>query len=67
MLVLSRGVGESIWIGGDILVTVVRVTPTEVRIGIEAPEGTVVYRNELGRSADGRPVADPKDPPPAST
>lgn len=47
MLVLSRKVGERIWIGEDISVTVVRITGGGVRIGIEAPSETPVVREEL--------------------
>ncbi len=47
MLVLSRRVGERIYIGDDVSVTVVRISPTEVRIGIEAPLSTPIVRKEL--------------------
>lgn len=47
MLVLSRKVGERIWIGEDISVTVVRITGGGVRIGIEAPAEMAVVREEL--------------------
>ena len=47
MLVLSRKVGERIWIGDDISVTVVRITGGGVRIGIEAPAEMPVVREEL--------------------
>lgn len=47
MLVLSRKVGEKILIGGDISVTVVRVSGGGVRIGIEAPSELAVVREEL--------------------
>ena len=47
MLVLSRKVGERIWIGEDISVTVVRITGGGVRIGIEAPTEMAVVREEL--------------------
>lgn len=47
MLVLSRKVGERIWIGEDISVTVVRVTGGGVRLGIEAPHELPVVREEL--------------------
>ena len=47
MLVLSRKVGEKILIGGDISVTVVRVSGGGVRIGIEAPSEMAVVREEL--------------------
>ncbi len=47
MLVLSRKVGERIWIGDNISVTVVRVTGGGVRIGVEAPPELPVVREEL--------------------
>lgn len=47
MLVLSRKVGERIWIGEDISVTVVRITGGGVRLGIEAPHELPVVREEL--------------------
>lgn len=47
MLVLSRKVNESIEIGDDIRITVVRVSPHQVRIGIEAPDSVKVLRGEL--------------------
>ena len=47
MLVLSRKVGERIWIGDEIAITVVRLTSGGVRIGIEAPSELAVVREEL--------------------
>lgn len=47
MLVLSRKVGERIWIGDNISITVVRITGGGVRIGIEAPSELPVVREEL--------------------
>lgn len=47
MLVLSRKVGERIWIGNEIAITVVRLTSGGVRIGIEAPSELAVVREEL--------------------
>lgn len=47
MLVLSRKVGERIWIGENISVTVVRITGGGVRLGIEAPDELSVVREEL--------------------
>ena len=47
MLVLSRKVGERIWIGDKISVTVVRITGGGVRIGIQAPPELAVVREEL--------------------
>lgn len=47
MLVLSRKVGERILVGDQVRITVVRVTNGGVRLGIEAPDGTTVVREEL--------------------
>ena len=47
MLVLSRKVGERLWIGDNISVTVVRVAGGGVRLGIEAPDDLPVVREEL--------------------
>jgi carbon storage regulator len=66
MLVLSRKVGEAILIGDHIEVTVVRVTHNSVRLGIEAPRGYRIVRDELqepledeaaGRESGENPVA----------
>lgn len=47
MLVLSRYVGERIYIGDHVTVTVVRIGPSTVRLGIEAPKGLDIVREEL--------------------
>lgn len=47
MLVLSRKVGEKIYIGENIAVTVVEVDRGKVRIGIEAPRDVPIRREEL--------------------
>ena len=47
MLVLSRKPGERIMIGDDVTVTVVRIGPNNVRIGIEAPRTMNIVREEL--------------------
>ena len=49
MLVLSRKVGEKIVIGENVQVTVVAITGTKVRLGIEAPKGVPVDREEVHR------------------
>ncbi len=55
MLVFSRREGERIRVGDDIEITVVRVTPHSVRIGIVAPRTSVIMRKELvDRIADKR-------------
>lgn len=47
MLVLSRKTGEKILIGDEIAVTIVRVGPNNVRLGIEAPRSMNIVREEL--------------------
>lgn len=47
MLVVSRKVGERILIGDKITVTVVKISSSGVRIGIEAPKEMAVVREEL--------------------
>jgi carbon storage regulator len=47
MLVLTRKSGEGIWIGDDIHLEILDVREGQVRIGIRAPEGKGIYRDEL--------------------
>ena len=47
MLVLSRKVGETIVIGGQVLVTVRNVRSKSVSLGIMAPEDVPVDRSEI--------------------
>ncbi|WP_459556495.1 carbon storage regulator [Lacunimicrobium album] len=47
MLVLSRKSGEKIQIGENISLTIVRIGPNSVRIGIEAPREMSILREEL--------------------
>ncbi|MEX0701917.1 MAG: carbon storage regulator [Planctomycetales bacterium] len=47
MLVLSRKPGERVMIGDDVVVTVVRIGPNNVRLGIEAPRDLNIVREEL--------------------
>lgn len=47
MLVLSRQRDESIMIGDNIKITVVNIRGDKVRIGIEAPTGVSIHRQEV--------------------
>ena len=47
MLVLSRYRDESIYIGDDIIVTVVDIRGDRVRIGVQAPSDVTVHRQEV--------------------
>lgn len=50
MLVLSRKLGEKILIDGGIVLTVVDIDRGKIRLGIEAPKGTKIFREELVRT-----------------
>ena len=54
MLVLSRKLGEKIVIGGDIVVTIVKIDNNQVRLGIEAPKEVSIYREEISPSGNNR-------------
>lgn len=60
MLVLSRKIGEKIQIGEHVCVTVVRIGPGGVRLGIEAPAGYSIARSELNEAiqSPNEPVAE---------
>lgn len=47
MLILNRKVDQSIWIGKDIKITLTEIRGSQVRIGIEAPKGVKILREEL--------------------
>ena len=47
MLVLSRKLGEKIYIGENICITVVDIDRGKIRLGIEAPRDVAIYRQEL--------------------
>ncbi len=47
MLVLTRKSGQSIRIGDDIVVKIIDIDGSQVKIGIEAPKGIPIFREEL--------------------
>jgi carbon storage regulator len=47
MLVLSRKLGEKIFIGDNVCITVVDIDRGKIRLGIEAPRDVPIYRQEL--------------------
>lgn len=47
MLILTRKIGENIAIGGSIKVHVLDIKGKQVRLGIEAPTETAIYREEV--------------------
>ena len=50
MLVLTRKPGEKILLGDDIVITVLDSRGDSVRIGIEAPRGVKIQRDEVVRA-----------------
>ena len=47
MLILTRRRGETVMIGNDVMVTVLGVKGDRVRLGINAPKGVPVHREEI--------------------
>lgn len=47
MLRLSRRIGESIIIAGNIKVTIMDVRGSQIRLGIEAPREVTIDREEI--------------------
>ena len=47
MLVLTRKLGEGITIGDGIRITILGVRSGHVRLGIDAPPNTGIYRDEI--------------------
>ena len=60
MLILTRRVGETILIGDDITITIMGIKGNQVRIGINAPKGVDIARDDMikGRSL---PVEEPAE------
>ena len=66
MLVLTRKHNETLHIGNDIVLTIVRVRGDSVRIGIQAPKEIHVMRSELlGRQP--KQTAAPEQAPNSTT
>jgi carbon storage regulator len=47
MLVLSRKLGEKIYISDNICITIVDIDRGKIRLGIEAPREVPIFRQEL--------------------
>jgi carbon storage regulator CsrA len=70
MLVLTRYRGNKI-IVGDVTITIIDVIGGKVRVGVEAPPGVPIYRDDLSEGAKRhlgerarRAAADDRPPPP---
>lgn len=51
MLVITRKSGERLRLGDDIVVTVLEISGSSVRLGIEAPAEVSIYRHEIWEAA----------------
>jgi carbon storage regulator len=47
MLVLERKERQTLVINGNIYVTILKIKDTKIKIGIDAPEGIIILREEL--------------------
>lgn len=47
VLILTRRIGETVMIGDEVVVTVLRVKGNQVRLGVEAPKHISVQREEI--------------------
>lgn len=56
MLILSRRATERIYLGDDIVLTIVAVGTDKVRIGVKAPSGVRILRNELENESESTDV-----------
>ena len=57
MLILTRRIGETVMIGKDVSITVLRVKGNQVRLGVNAPKEVSVQREEIfQRMGDGEHV-----------
>jgi carbon storage regulator len=59
MLVLTRKAMQQIVIGPDIRITIVKLERNQVRLGIEAPRGMTILREELMAKDDESTGSDP--------
>ena len=55
MLILTRRIGETLFIGDDITIKVVSINGNQVRIGIDAPLDVQVMRSELLKESEPEP------------
>ena len=56
MLILTRRIGETLFIGDDTTIKVVSINGNQVRIGIDAPLDVQVMRSELLKDSEPAPT-----------
>ena len=47
MLILSRRPGESVHVGDEIKITILSIKGQQIKLGLDVPEHTPVYREEI--------------------
>ena len=47
MLILTRKLGERIYIGDDIIITLLEIKGSQVKLGIDAPKHVNIHRHEV--------------------
>lgn len=67
MLVLTRKESESVWLGHQIRIIVVRLEGNRVRLGFDAPPGVRIMRHELLDSNEQDTILDTDEPLPLGT
>ncbi|MGB5325917.1 MAG: carbon storage regulator CsrA [Pseudomonadales bacterium] len=58
MLILTRKTGEKILISEDVRITVLNISGTQVKLGIDAPKDVRIMREELIESGESDSAAD---------
>jgi carbon storage regulator len=61
MLILTRRVGETLMIGDNVTVTVLRVKGNQVRLGVSAPKDVSVHREEIFQRIQQEEAGDTKE------
>ncbi len=56
MLVITRREGEKIHVGKDVRITITQVRGGKVRVGVEAPKETMIWRGELDDKVQAAPA-----------
>lgn len=60
MLILTRRAGETVMIGNDITVTILRTKGNQVRVGVTAPKELPIHREEIYEQIKRAEAAVPK-------
>lgn len=63
MLVVTRRPGETIHVGPDVTITITEVHGQKVRVGVQAPRETMIWRGELDDAVRSRAKEEAADAP----